>query len=159
MSHYFIFSLWFFNGISKFEAPNAEIIRTFVWVRLALRKQTPTDQTSSTLTPDYEQLMMIPHLQQCNHRVNWVATTTFWRIFHHDGKINPGWCGSARPPPFAVSTLTYNLVVYAPAERADTFPYFYSIPICTLWMQLLIWANMLGWDGIFKLLRSPGIDS
>ncbi len=83
--------------------------------------------------------LLIP-LQRCNHRVNRMAMTTFWRIFHHDGKISQGWCGwECTPPPlFAISTLTSKVVVYAPAERTDTFPYFYSTPVCTLWMQLLI---------------------
>ena len=45
--------------------------------------------------------------------------------------------GGARPPPFTLSTITYKVVVYAPAERADTlplfrlYPYMYSV-FCTL---------------------------
>jgi hypothetical protein len=42
--------------------------------------------------------------------------------------------GSERPPPFTISTITlYKVVVYAPAERADTLPlyllntYMYSV--------------------------------
>ncbi len=41
--------------------------------------------------------------------------------------------GGARSPPFTVSTITYKVVVYAPAERANTFllfllyPYMYSV--------------------------------
>ncbi len=34
--------------------------------------------------------------------------------------------GGARPPPFILTTITYRVVVYAPAERTDTLPYFYS---------------------------------
>ncbi len=49
-----------------------------------------------------------------------------WRTFHHDGKISP--ClvrvGDARPPPFTLPTITSKVVVYAPAERADTLPLF-----------------------------------
>ncbi len=30
--------------------------------------------------------------------------------------------GSARPPPFTTSTITYKIVVYAPAKREDTLP-------------------------------------
>ncbi len=32
------------------------------------------------------------------HRVHRVAMANFWRTFHHDGKINPGWwgCGCMR---------------------------------------------------------------
>jgi hypothetical protein len=32
--------------------------------------------------------------------------------------------GGGRPPPFAISTITYKVVVYAPAKRADTLPLF-----------------------------------
>ncbi len=32
------------------------------------------------------------------------------------------------PPPFAISTLTYKVVVYALAERADTLPLFLLYP-------------------------------
>ncbi len=32
--------------------------------------------------------------------------------------------GGARPPPFTISTITYKVAVYAPAERADTLPLF-----------------------------------
>jgi hypothetical protein len=48
---------------------------------------------------------------------------TFWRTFHHDGKISPAWVRmgvhGARPPPFTLSTITSKVVVYALAERAD----------------------------------------
>jgi hypothetical protein len=47
-----------------------------------------------------------------------------------------GWGGGgARPPPF---TITYKVVVYAPAERADTlpvfllYPYMYSVVLNTI---------------------------
>jgi hypothetical protein len=41
--------------------------------------------------------------------------------------------GGARPPSFSISTITYKVVVYATAERADTlllfllYPYMYSV--------------------------------
>ncbi len=44
-----------------------------------------------------------------------------------------GGVGDARPPPFTISTITYKVVVYALAERADTlhlflpYPYIYSV--------------------------------
>jgi hypothetical protein len=34
--------------------------------------------------------------------------------------------GGARPPPFTLSTITYKVVVYTPAERTDTLPIFLS---------------------------------
>ncbi len=43
--------------------------------------------------------------------------------------------GGARPPPCTISTITYKVVVYALAERADTlslfllYPYMYSVVV------------------------------
>ncbi len=66
---------------------------------------------------------------QSTHRV---AMTTFWRIFHHDGKISPAWRrwggGGCTLTPFTISTFIYKVVVYAPAERADTFPLYLLYP-------------------------------
>jgi hypothetical protein len=53
-----------------------------------------------------------------------------------------GW-GSARPPPFTLSTITSKVVVHVQAERADTlplqyfllYPYMYSVDINT-WSQI-----------------------
>jgi hypothetical protein len=36
--------------------------------------------------------------------------------------------GGARPPPFAIVTITYKVAVYAPAERADTIRLFLLYP-------------------------------
>ncbi len=66
---------------------------------------------------------------------NRVATAAFWRTFHHDGKISPGWWGwgrHAHPLSLYLPSRT-KVTVYAPAERADTFPVFHLYPICTLW--------------------------
>ncbi len=58
---------------------------------------------------------------QSTHRV---AMATFWRTFHHHGvkSAQPGedggWC---TPPPLTLSTITSKVVVYALAERADTY--------------------------------------
>ena len=45
-----------------------------------------------------------------------VATAAFWRTFHHEGKISPGWWGGggARPPPFITFTITSKVAVYTP---------------------------------------------
>ncbi len=48
----------------------------------------------------------------------------------------PGGGGGVRPPPFATSTITDKVVVYAPAERAVAlpifllYPYMYSVILC-----------------------------
>jgi hypothetical protein len=77
-----------------------------------------------------------------SHRVHRVAMTTFWRTFHHGGKISPAWCGRgvARPPPFTISTITYKVVVYAPTERADILPLFLLYP----YMYSVVSAAMVG---------------
>ncbi len=66
---------------------------------------------------------------QSTHRV---AMTTFWRKYHHDGKISPSWSGRGvhAPPPFIISTTKYKVVVwvYDAAERADTLPLFLLYP-------------------------------
>ncbi len=54
----------------------------------------------------------------------------------------------ARPPPFTISTITYKVVMYAQnaAERAGTFPYFYSTRVCTLWPAVPVWRSNELWE-------------
>jgi hypothetical protein len=42
--------------------------------------------------------------------------------------------GGCTPTPFTLSTITNKVVMYAPAEKADTLPNIYSTLICTLWL-------------------------
>jgi hypothetical protein len=67
-----------------------------------------------------------------SQRTHRVAMATFWRTFHHDGKIIPatgeGWGEGASPSPFTISTITYKVAVHAPAERAETLPLFLLYP-------------------------------
>jgi hypothetical protein len=74
------------------------------------------------------------HVFRCNYifkvrtteySTNRVAMVTFWSIFHHDGKISPEG-GGCTPNIFhcgisTTTTITYKVVVCAPAERADTY--------------------------------------
>ena len=50
---------------------------------------------------------------------NRLAMATFWRTFHHDGKIQPRLVsvGCARPPPFTLSTITDKVVHSNPASE------------------------------------------
>jgi len=86
--------------------------------------------------------------------------TTFWRAFHHDGKNTMhGKDGWGTPPPFTImyctvstfayKVLVYKVLVYVPAERADTvtlfllYPYPYSVvqsPSCILCLSVFIWG-------------------
>jgi hypothetical protein len=74
-----------------------------------------------------------------------VAIADFWRIFHHDGKIIPGWRGGGggggcTPTPFHSITIKNKVAVYALAERAGTLTLLHLYPICTLWQELWISA-------------------
>jgi hypothetical protein len=47
----------------------------------------------------------------------------FLATFPHDRKVSPGWWGGRHAnPPFTITTITYKVAVYAPAERANTPP-------------------------------------
>ncbi len=74
----------------------------------------------------------------CVHRVHIVAMSTFWRTFHHDGKISPAWWGwgGARPPSLTPSTITSKVVVYIQLRGQIHSLYFFSTPICALCLCL-----------------------
>ncbi len=84
----------------------------------------PTDQGDhGSLNPS---CWFCPQTREYKNRL---AMATFWRTLHHDAKFSPAWCeGGARPPPFTVSTITSNVVVYAPTERAYIPPPFLLYP-------------------------------
>jgi hypothetical protein len=62
-----------------------------------------------------------------DHRVHRVAAAAFWRTFHHEGKISPGWRGWGvhTHSPFITFTITSKVAVYASAEWADTLTLFH----------------------------------
>jgi hypothetical protein len=64
-----------------------------------------------------------------------VATAAFWRIFHHDGKISPGWRGwGAYAHPFSLHlTSRTKLHCALKLSRQINSPYFISTNICSLW--------------------------
>ncbi len=90
------------------------------------------DNSDSFLTS----LFILNCRSQCTHRV---ATATFWRKFHHDGKISPAWRGWGCPHPLSLylSSLT-KLWCMLQLRGQIHSPYFYSsfIHICTLWYEL-----------------------
>ncbi len=95
---------------------------------------------------------------QNTHRV---AMVPFWRTFHHDGKISPAWWGygGARPPTFTIFTITLSKTT---ANWASCFE-----QLCSTFLSLYFGVKIVNncrhigtyRDGIFKLLRGPGIDS
>jgi hypothetical protein len=64
----------------------------------------------------------------CTYRVHRVAMTTFLRTVHHTVMVKlaqPGEGGGCTPSPFhSIYNITSKVVVYAPAEMADTLPLF-----------------------------------
>ncbi len=86
---------------------------------------------------------------QSTHRT---AMGTFWRKFHHDGKISPAWCGWRvhGPPPFTLSTITSKVVVYVSFSWEGRYtplfllyPYMYSMILAiSHFVQIL---NRLAW--------------
>jgi hypothetical protein len=43
-----------------------------------------------------------------NHRVHRVAMATVWRVFHHDGKISPGWWGWGVALPLSLYSIYHH---------------------------------------------------
>ncbi len=76
-------------------------------------------------------------LTQSTHRV---AMATFWRTFHHDGKISQpgeGWEGGARHGhPLSLHLPSRTKLQCTLLLRGQIYsPYFYSTSICTLWIH------------------------
>ncbi len=85
----------------------------------------------------------IHYSAQCpDHRVHteWQLPLSSIHSIMMEKFAQPGEGGDVRRAPFTISTITYKVVVYAPAERAGTLRshYFYSTPICTLLTKLVI---------------------
>jgi len=88
---------------------------------------TPHTHQPGLISPSWSLLLYV--LCVWNHRVHRVATVTFWRTFHPNGKISPGWWG-------------WGVLLYLPSciklwctlqmrGQIHSF-YFYTTPICTL---------------------------
>jgi hypothetical protein len=60
---------------------------------------------------------------------------TFWRTFMMVYSAQAGEVEDARPPPFTLFTITSKVVVYAPAERAETLLLF-LLPFSLLCLSL-----------------------
>jgi hypothetical protein len=62
-----------------------------------------------------------------------VATAAFWRTFHHDGKISPGWWGGGvyMPIPFPIFTITYKAAVNVRSSWMGRYTHSISSPIYT----------------------------
>jgi hypothetical protein len=87
-------------------------------------------------------------LTQSKHRK---AMTTFWRTFHHDGKISPAWRGwrfarHVHPFHYIFYHVWYKDIVYAPAERADTLSLFLLYP-CMYVLYVYYSVPAGTWDG------------
>ncbi len=73
-------------------------------------------------------------IPQSTHRV---PMATFWRTFHHDGKIIPAWWGwGCTPTPLSLYLPSRTKLWCTIQLRGQIHYYFYSTPICTLWAIL-----------------------
>jgi hypothetical protein len=89
---------------------------------------------------------------QSTHRV---AMTTFCMAYIPSWRKNQptGEGGGARRPSFTISTIKHKVVVYAPADRADT-P-FYSTPICTQWLRTAVFIYLVcDWENMQRNTQS-----
>ncbi len=68
----------------------------------------------------YKGTVIVKHRGESTNRL---AMATFWRTFImmvNSAHAGGGGGGGAHAHPFTLSTITSKIVVYAPAERADT---------------------------------------
>jgi hypothetical protein len=70
--------------------------------------------------------------------IEWQRTLSGVHSILMEKSAQAGEGGGECQPLFTISTITHEVVVSAPAERADTLPLFlqYSTPISTLWYRL-----------------------
>ncbi len=87
-----------------------------------------------------------------------LGLATFWSTIYRNGKFSPAWCWcGVRALPLSLlstSTITSKVVVYAPAERADTLLLFLLYPflLCGCNFKLSNYpANMGGGGKINRL--------
>ncbi len=96
------------------------------------------------------------YIPQSIHRV---AMTDFWRSFHHEGIINPGWWGwgsHAHPLSLYLPSRTKKFATYVSAERTDTLTLFHLNP----YMYSVVhtkWTSLAGKE--MALLNSSGLKS
>ncbi len=75
-----------------------------------------------------------PFTQLIPQSTNRVAIATFWRKFHHDGKISLVWWGWGvhDQPPFTISTIAWNVCPRWDGRYTPLFliyPYIYSVAV------------------------------
>ncbi len=58
----------------------------------------------------------------------WLLSGVHSIMMEKNFQAGEGGGGGARPPPFTVSTITYKVGMYAPAERVDSLPLFILYP-------------------------------
>jgi hypothetical protein len=108
-----------------FTAPTSPVIFALVFFCSRILMGTWSFSSTASVSGQGSRNLSRSCRSQSTHRV---ATATFWRIFHHDGKISWwGWGVNAHPP-LTIFTITYKVAVYAQAERADTLPLFHLYP-------------------------------
>ncbi len=76
------------------------------------------------------------------HRVHRVAMAAFWRTFHHEGKISPGWRGGGwTPTPFHYISSQVKLQCTLQLSGQIRYPVSSLVKVCTLWVRICWWGN------------------
>ncbi len=83
------------------------------------------------------------------HRLHRVAPATFWRTFHHDGKIGPGWWGwGMHAHPLSLNLPSRPKLWCTPQLRGQTlplyllYPYIYSVENTVSYMMQNKYKNV-----------------
>ncbi len=128
---------------------SGKIIKNYYWNRHGLQDLT-ADWRAQGMRPSTDQLQgwaVRLSQTQSTHRVE---MTTFWRTFHHDGKISPAFWGRGE---FTVTPTPFHYI-YHHAQRCSVCsrwaqihsPIFYSTSICNLWFNAaLVHRRRLSW--------------
>ncbi len=88
------------------------------------------------------------------HRVHWVLTAAFWRIFHHEGKISPGlWGWGVHANPLSLHLPSPVKLQCTRSSWVDRFtdPVSSIVKKCTLWRVATCFAREY-----WMIYRGPG---
>jgi hypothetical protein len=74
-------------------------------------------------------LIVTEQVSECTEYTEWLWPLSGAHSIMMVKSAQPGEGGSVRPHLFTLSIITSNVLVYAPAERADTLPLFLLYPL------------------------------
>ncbi len=84
------------------------------------------------------------YASQSTHRA---AIAAFWRTFHHDGKISPGWCGWGSTPTRCCEEISRIFLIKV--DGLHTSPYLYFHTLFLFFFQKISFLSLANSD-LFK---------